>query len=952
MKGCKFCDKKGLLILPLRYAAVLGAQTVQKLPSLPSTLGENVSDLVLEHGKYAPRFLRQGYLYVLIKRPGVLYWEAYCVLEEGFLYKFPFGSPPTIIPEFSCDRSVCGVDASMLSINDVDSVEKIYLLFAPSAMTIAKLDDYKAKADSKVDAGKMQVFDPKGWATNQTAQKHSISAQEVGSHVVEFLLYKQGAAALQSDLGKGMLSQLFPPIDAAFAGMPAPSADSSAPGRLGQLEHKMKKTKAAAFVMHDHIGITQELNDYRNAALEGIEHYLAATDEYGATNLHRLQVYEAIEEVRVGFEQGIVKDTKDFLELQRLSSVRRSEMERGTVKALRQMGRQTEAELVEKSIEDKKKSLAKSYDEIMIESRLRSKDRWNDKYGGRLDTEEMKLFKDTLNKRSEDAFASAKERLTDHLKWFESSRLVDAFEVFDSKSLTAGYDFAIESTLCTLGLSSCTRGAAKIDSWVQASTIESTNLYMRGFYNNQDELIAAAKKTFDDIQALSSNVVAPSDMTAAAVIKATKGLIDAFKKTDAAFDEWARNQDQNFSKKWVKPSLLGKALGKSHGLELIFFHNVSEITRTVFRNGLGSKLDVALVAHLSGVLYARLGEIAHKLRYDELMLRIDPATVRDGHKGRSAERNAELKQDKASGKAAQQMRNQIAPSLGDLVADAQQKVKLTIKLPDIIDANKSQQTNNYHQSRIGILLACIELIGIGEKIANRKWGGKAAIELIGSVMSLGSVVLDTYYSAAKSIREIEPYKSVSAISKSGDIVRGGFKFRAGVLGAGAAGCMAWLDFMKAGEEWNKQRRDMTLFSIYAVRSATGFVSAGLTVTASLSYAAPLCEHLAKGAAPHRIFYKRALAAAAVRAVSLSARVRLLVWVARMNWIGLGLVAAELGYLYIKDNELQDWCDKSVFRKVKRSKNWLRRTVVADYFPNSNEELEGLANAAIVIRVGE
>ena len=75
MKDCKFCDKNGLFILPLRYAAVVGEGAAGNVPALPGKLGDKVRHITLDNASYAPRLLRAGFLYVLIKRAGLLYWE-------------------------------------------------------------------------------------------------------------------------------------------------------------------------------------------------------------------------------------------------------------------------------------------------------------------------------------------------------------------------------------------------------------------------------------------------------------------------------------------------------------------------------------------------------------------------------------------------------------------------------------------------------------------------------------------------------------------------------------------------------------------------------------------------------------------------------------------------------------------------------------------------------------
>ena len=212
-------------------------------------------------------------------------------------------------------------------------------------------------------------------------------------------------------------------------------------------------------------------------------------------------------------------------------------------------------------------------------------------------------------------------------------------------------------------------------------------------------------------------------------------------------------------------------------------------------------------------------------------------------------------------------------------------------------------------------------------------------------MAVGSIVMDIQYSAAKSIREIQPYKSINAISKGADVVRGGLKLGAGALGMGAGFCGSTLDFMKMQDE-----KDVTLKWIYGLRAATGSLSAVFTMVAAFSYSESLCRTVAANYAKTSTRY-RLLAKAGDAAFALSSRVRLLVWVARFNWIGLALTVVEIGYLFFKDDDLQNWCEKSVFRKKKSTVNRTGRSVSTHKFPDSSKELETLEQASQAVGVG-
>ncbi len=201
MTDCKFCDKKGLLIFPLRYAVVGGGvggkapspgapgaapgkPAPPLIPPLPATLGAGVSDLTLSDSRYAPRMLRNGYLYVLISRAKILYWEGYMVIDDAFLFKFPVDLPPPANhPPFSCEKTSCGLDATVISIENIATVDKIYFLYSTFPLTQAKLADYKANPLAKSGKSRdvkrsMQEFDPKKWVAGGMSQDHSLKPEE------------------------------------------------------------------------------------------------------------------------------------------------------------------------------------------------------------------------------------------------------------------------------------------------------------------------------------------------------------------------------------------------------------------------------------------------------------------------------------------------------------------------------------------------------------------------------------------------------------------------------------------------------------------------------------------------------------------------------------------------------------------------------------------------------
>jgi hypothetical protein len=92
----------------------------------------------------------------------------------------------------------------------------------------------------------------------------------------------------------------------------------------------------------------------------------------------------------------------------------------------------------------------------------------------------------------------------------------------------------------------------------------------------------------------------------------------------------------------------------------------------------------------------------------------------------------------------------------------------------------------------------------------------------------------------------------------------------------------------------------------------------------------------------------ALKVGAEWAGKLALRVRLLVWVARLNLAGFVLTAGEIGYLWIKDDDLQNWCEQSVFRKDKVRHAGRAGRVTSEHFKSVDEELKALHKAGQVV----
>src|SRR5690554_2836512 len=129
--GCKWCERRGLPILPLRLAYVPHGDT-----SLASSLA-NRNDLItpLKSGTYMLRTITAGYVYTYQKVGGEDYWRCFAATDEGLFRELALSRPPTEKPAFTCQLTGHDIDASMISIQHANEVEEAWVGYSPVWLT-------------------------------------------------------------------------------------------------------------------------------------------------------------------------------------------------------------------------------------------------------------------------------------------------------------------------------------------------------------------------------------------------------------------------------------------------------------------------------------------------------------------------------------------------------------------------------------------------------------------------------------------------------------------------------------------------------------------------------------------------------------------------------------------------------------------------------------------------
>lgn len=958
--GCKFCGKQGLLIWPMRYG-VLGETKKDCLTALPDISGTlpNAPSIKLTHSRYAVRTLRKGYLYLLVDRNNVKRWQGYSITEDGYLNEFPVASPPSVDAVFTCSPDKCGLNASMVAIEKPEEVANAYFLFTPDPLTVPMLDLYSSKAVDYAKTGKMQAFKPKDWVTGSIKQPHSLTTAQIPQTLAELVVESKSTTVEGKTLGEVIKNSFYPtlfqnghwmyvqyqktaPILSTFNESYFDTlAAKAATTRFTKQHAYLAKQKefGAAFVINDPIGITQELNDIRNDAFTPVQKFLDQKDKYRISNDRKLQIAEEIDNLKVALDNNAIlrgdaqsKFMQQGLDAELKDMQNASAMHTHTAEQAAKMAELNKKYQVEK-------------DAAVRRAVADAKKNW-EKCVAKIDMKEIERFRQQLEAISKPVLPKATLFFDDHVAWLQSNLLIDAFDAYDKNHIPSGACFCHQVADCLLGMSGLPAGAALIDQWAQNHKPDPKNLLMRAYAQNQDEIEQAIHKNLTELKLHVDKLQSIDQISNAIILKTCKGTIDGFKKADSAFEAWEAEKTKYKTTNVIKDlkengsrsrySAFYRLDGDSNKITLTasakrFFY-ISEFTRSVFRLGL-NKADKWVTASIGALLYSHLGKLTEQLEFETQMLKFDPNNpkCKAGYKKRSAEKNLANETQKAEQRASEKAKikaEEVEGSLDEVLEDAKKKAAsqaktatssyaIDLDAPDTGQKFK-REINSYHQVRIGLILSAIELIAISDKVNHYHFSVKATMELTGSVLSLTSIMIDTIYTSTKSLRELDQFsaKNAASFNKAADITRGRLKLYSGRLSAGAGMISAVMDFWKFGEEYQKRHANRLLLSIYVSRGAVSAYGAWLGLQAAKSYGGSMLARNAK------LLWKNGAKGNAVklRAASMAAnkvaesRALLLIRVARFNWIGLGLTAAEIILrVYFFDNDLENWCDRCSFR---------------------------------------
>ncbi|WP_146109535.1 T6SS effector BTH_I2691 family protein [Pseudomonas fulva] len=560
-------------VLPLRYAAVGGnPHQRQQLPTLPQHLRHPHRTAALHQADYAIRPLREGFLYVMEKRRLSGQYSLhppYRIAANGALSLFDPEHPEPKPPGISTFQDVVRAMTWAFTVHDLDDLLELRLFYSPDPLTIAAQRQLLRRRDllPAVDIA------PFASPSCPMPRPYTIRPDQLNL-VADF-------AAESNDVLRTLL-------DAQVFSTPSISSLAAARQALGPLGSK-PEARGVAVVVEDAIGITQELNAWRNAGMEHLKHWLeASTESGGPSNERKVLVAQTFTELHQQFTERKVAAMVD----------RRREAMRGYLGSDEAVPRymaewwatakehilDSAAELERQKLETRAKNgeFAKQFEE---------------RYLSLVNLKGMYQHLDVFEAQSAEAQRLAESRAADHLAWLKSSALVDALAHYDENDPANGLCFAHQTGLCVAGLEGVPSGAALLAQWWRADAITPDNLALRSFVHNQREIAEVLAQTRTALDALAPGSDPILQLEAA--LKQAKELAAHFSRLDSHLDQLTQHSPTNTAGALAWLGQLG---------------------RQSLSVGAPGSTDRLLYRRLSTYLIASLGKQAVELRLSEQAL--------------------------------------------------------------------------------------------------------------------------------------------------------------------------------------------------------------------------------------------------------------------------------------------------------------------------------------------
>lgn len=567
--------KRSITLLPLRYGIIgsLDPQGAALLtPELPPNLGTAVRQTPLAHTRYAVRCLRQGYVYVFVKRRAKDYaCEAtYRVHHSGLLQPVFPHEPGQAIP------GIQNLGRWTITVADPEDIEEARLLFTHDPLSPDMLARYR---DVSAFRDLLQRFDLRVLSHSCSFADDVLGPDALDSTVAEYLAGQNPKAR------EALERQAFPPFRDPHA--PGEAARDMS-GVLAQCRRELIARQGCAVVLNDAVGIVQELNAWRNDAIEINRAWLQTPDQDGITNERRYAVAQALDNIKEAMQKGYIDKAID-------NAAARLRSAHFDARDTARLG----VSFVDLEQEAQRHDPQRVRDQA-TQASLKAFDR----YQVLLDWDGAKAnVQAEFARRDKQAQALMDLRSIDHLAWLSSDLLKDALALYDRRDPVWGQAFTEQMGLCLIGMNACESGASYLAGWWSDITIDERNLAWRALTRNNAQIEQATRQALADAKE-DEPLKASTMLTMLGAQNANfKIVADLLAKSDAAVEAAMADHSQP----WLDRARLTRSL-------TLF----AQAHQYLFKLLPTNAVDRHLLAPMLGFIHANLGEAVTRLRLQDL----------------------------------------------------------------------------------------------------------------------------------------------------------------------------------------------------------------------------------------------------------------------------------------------------------------------------------------------
>lgn len=919
---CEGCKASGMAILPVRYAVV--PKTVS--PALPGWAGaDRIKDVPTgSEFHYALRTLRAGFVYLFYSKNafGANQWEVYAVTLDGRLIKQPTPAMAKPVPEMKCNSDGhSDTRLHHLIIQRPDKCGPTWIAFSEHAWSEETIKSYTD--NSKLRNARMQTIHPAAMATGS---KHSHGAVADVAALEGVLEYASAldTSKLPHDSATGLLSK----EDGSYEAARLSKVSTRTPWHLRQgqaeqdvraMQARCKKAEGGSNTPHvlalwDAIGITHELNGYRNDAAGWLK-------KYGDERELQIGALSAIEGVKKALEKKVndgwdqvAKNTAQMPDLQTSGLRNRAVMQHakgdpsalgkplyeldeklraGSITQAQHQAQRTAIfnqhsnnpaamEAAYKEIDALREKRASGRERNLADNKARGAAESWEKYEARLAkasngetlAEQFKKKWDSLLTKADAVIDSRTEVL---VKWLEAPLLIDTLEDFHTANIRDGVLFEDVVGDAIFGMGSSKAGAAKIEAWVkEAKASVKGNLVWRAIALNQEAGIA-------EVDAALALAEQNKGQRAVATALNVEGILA---KTLKVFADTHKKAAGLYSANTSAASPTGStAFGAK--VNPINTRDIDKVLSTVGDKLLDHFKVPGLADHVSEKMIQHMLSIRAMVDpKDSLALVVAQAAAEPQSRGHLLRRLAAAETFLAASTA------EIKTAQAENLRAAWAKFR----------SGDSKAPAAMRDARLALVVMLIEGLNFQKLLAECKTKGDAKSwwSLAASGMTLTSGLYDVASVPAKNLFGAESWSYQK------------IKLLGGVLSAGATAIGVYLDVKDV--EKSKEAGRTSIAWLFTVKAFLGVTNLGLIAATTFTYSAPLIGRLtgspiAAGAA--RAVGARAAAIIGARILFMSAGL----------WLTVGTFAIQVFIWVFTDDDLQYWCERCAFGK-ERDKSWI------------------------------